>query len=98
MRSCNRLLSTERSFLPGTSPPPQWATQIMEDIKSIKMSVSKIENIEKTVNKISSKVETLETKMKTMETKVNECEKSSIFISGEFEKTKDQLKSTNEDV
>ena len=86
------------SSAPGTSPPPQWTTQIMEDIKSIKMSVSKIENIEKTVNKISSKVETLETKMKTMETKVSECEKSSTFISGEFEKTKDQLKSANEDV
>lgn len=66
--------------------PPQWATQIMEDIKIIKNSVSKIENIEKTVNQISIKVETLETKMKTMEIKVNEIEKSSTFISGEFEK------------
>lgn len=78
--------------------PPQWATQIMEDIKSIKNSVSKIENIEKTVNQISSKVETLETKMKTMEIKVNEAEKSSTFISDEFEKTKQSLKSADEDL
>lgn len=25
-------------------PPPQWATDIIEDIKSIKLSVSKIDN------------------------------------------------------
>ena len=82
---------------PSTCPPP-WATQIMEDLKSIKISVSKIESIEKTVNHISSKVETLESKMKTMETKVQECEKSSTFINGEFEKTKEKLKSASDDV
>ena len=62
------------SFAPGTASL-QWATQIMDDIENIKTCVSKIDNIEKTVNKINSKVETLETKMKTMESKVNECEK-----------------------
>ena len=81
-----------------SATPPQWATQIMEDIKSIKLSVSKIDNIEKTVNRISSKVETLESKMKTMETKVQECEKSSTLINSEFEKTKEKLKSASEDV
>lgn len=35
----------------SNSSPPQWATQIIEDIKSIKLSVSKIESIEKTVKK-----------------------------------------------
>ena len=35
--------------------PPQWATQIMEDIKSIKNSVSKIENIEEQSIKLVEK-------------------------------------------
>ena len=82
----------------SNSSPPQWATQIIEDIKSIKLSVSKIEIIEKTVNKISSKVETLETKMKTMESKVIEVEKTNKFISDEFDKTKQKLKSASDDV
>ena len=82
---------------PGASPP-QWATQIMENLKTIKISVSKIDSIEKTVNHISLKVETLESKKKTMETKVQDCENASTFISGEFEKTKDKLKSASEDV
>lgn len=80
------------------SAPPQWAMEIMEDIKSIKLSVSKIKNIEKTVNGISSKVQTLETRMKTMETKVTDVENSSTFINGEFEKTKSSLKSASDDV
>ena len=45
-------------------PPPQWATEIIEDIKSIKLSVSKIDNIEKMGNKISSKVDNLERRSK----------------------------------
>ena len=72
--------------------------EIMEDIKSIKLSVSKIENIEKTVNGTSSKVQTLETRMKTMERKVTDVENSSTFINGEFEKTKSSLKSASDDV
>ena len=54
--------------------------------------------MKKTVNKISSKVETLETKMKTMDTKVIEVEKSNKFISDEFDKTKQKLKSASDDV
>ena len=80
------------------SSPPQWSIQIIEDIKSIKRSVSKIESIEKTVNKISSKVETLETKMKTMDSKVTEVENSNKFISDEFDKTKQKHKSASDDV
>ena len=44
-------------------PPPPWATEITEDIKSIKFSVPKIDNIEQLVNKINPKVENLETKL-----------------------------------
>lgn len=82
---------------PGPPPPP-WATEIIEDIKSIKLSVSKIDNIEKLVSKINSKVENLETKVKTMDAKVNDIEKSNQFINTEFEETKQKLKSANTDL
>ena len=46
----------------------------MVDTKSIKVSVSKIDGIEKLVNQINSKVENLETKMKSMDTRVQDVE------------------------
>ena len=70
------------------SSPPQWATQIMEDIKSIKISVSKIDGIEKMVHNINSKVNDLEAEVKTMDSKVNDCKNSNQFVSDEFEKAK----------
>ena len=79
-------------------PPPPWATEIIEDIKSIKLSVSKIDNIEKLVNKINSKVGNLETKVKTMDVTVNDIEKSNQFINTEFEETKQKLKNANTDL
>ena len=81
-----------------SSTPSQWASQIMEDIKSIKISVSKIDGIKKIVHNINAKVNDLETKVKTMESNVEECEKSSQFVSNEFEKTKKELKSANDDL
>lgn len=70
--------------------PPQWATEMMEDIKSIKESVAKIEHSEKFVNKISAKVDKLEIRVHTMDTKVTEVEKSSEYVSNQFEDTKNQ--------
>ena len=81
----------------GTAPP-QWATQMMEDIKSIKQSVSKIDQIEKFVNKISVKVDTLEIKVNTMDTKVKDVEKSTDFVSKQFEDSKTKLKSADDSI
>lgn len=78
--------------------PPQWAAEIMEDIKSIKLSVSKIDNIEKMVNKISSKVDKLETKVKTIDSRVTEVEKSKEFLSSGFDDTKEKLKKADSDL
>lgn len=88
---------TASNTAPGPPPPP-WATEIIDDIKSIKLSVSKIDNIEKLVNKINSKVENLETKVKTMDTKVTDIEKSNQFINNEFEETKQKLKSADKEL
>ena len=81
----------------GTAPP-QWAKQIMEDIKSIKQSVSKIDQIEKFVNKISAKVDNLEIKVNSMDTKVKDVEKSTDFVSKQFEDSKTKLKSADESI
>ena len=84
---------------PGaTSAPPDWASKIMEDLKSIKVSVSKIDSIEKLVHQINSKVENLETKMKSMDTRVKEVEKSSNFVSGQFEEQKTKLKTADNEI
>ena len=82
----------------ASSAPPDWATKIMEDIKSIKVSVSKIDGIEKLVNQINSKVENLETKMKSMDTRVKDVEKSSSFVSGQFEDQKTKLKAADNEL
>ena len=84
---------------PQPSPqPPQWAIEIMEDIKTIKSSMSKIDSIEKFVNKINLKVENLETKVKTIDSKVTETEKSSAFLNSEVESTKKKLKNAEEEM
>ena len=74
------------------SPPPPWATEIMEDIKTIKKSMAKIDSIEKMVNTITTKVNKLETNVKTIDTRVTETEKSNQFLSDKFEDAKKQLK------
>ena len=64
--------------------PTSWATEIMEDIKSIKSSVAKIA----LKIWITLKVDTLETQVKTIDTRVKEVEKSKESVSSEFEDTK----------
>ena len=70
----------------------------MEDIKRIRLSVAKINNIENFVHEINKKVETLETKMNEIDTKVTDVEKSTDFVSKEFEDTKAKLKSADEEI
>ena len=89
---------TGPSMAPNTLPPPSWATEIMEDIKSIKSSMTKIDNIEKMVNKMTVKVDTLEKQVKTIDTRVNDVEKSKEFLSDAYEDTKTKLKSADSDL
>ena len=80
-----------------TATPP-WATDIIEDLKSIKISVSKIYKIEKMVDRINTKVETLETKVKNNDARVTEVEQSNQFISNEFEETKKKITSASAEI
>ena len=67
------------------SATPPWANEIIEDLKCIKISVSKNDKIEKIVDGINTKVETLETKVKNNDAIVTEVEQSNQFISNGFE-------------
>ena len=71
-----------------TAPPP-WASQIIEDIKSMKLSTSKIE---KTVNSIDLKVNDMEKKIGSLETKITEVESSCSFLSKEYDRQRIELK------
>jgi DNA repair exonuclease SbcCD ATPase subunit len=83
--------------LSGTAPttPPAWALEIIDDIKSIKLSVSKIDKIEKLVDKINTKVEKLERDITSIDTRVVEVEKGASFINSEFEETKQKIKAAD---
>jgi prefoldin subunit 5 len=78
--------------------PPSWASEIINDIKAIKSSLPKIENIEKTVNIINLNVSEMEVKIKTLETKVTEVESACSFISNESDRQKSELKEAKTEV
>lgn len=84
-------------FTPFTAVPP-WATEILEDIKNIKKSVSKLENIEKTVNRISTKVNDLDLKVKSIDKILVDVENACTFHSETFEGTKKRTESTKTDI
>ena len=62
-------------YTPQPTSPPAWAIEIMNDLKTIKHSVSKIGNIEKLINKVNQKVEQLDLKLKNIESRVDETKK-----------------------
>lgn len=76
----------------GSNLTPEWAKQLVEDIKFLKNSASKIET---TVNNINTKVASMETKVNALETKVNDIETSCTFINSEFENQKKKLETAN---
>lgn len=83
---------------PQASSPPSWATELMNDVKQIKMSLGKLDEIEKTVNMINAKVSDLETKVNSMENRVNTVETSCAFMSGENDDRKTELNKTKSDL
>ena len=71
--------------------PPSCATEIMNDMKQIKLSLAKLDQIEKTVNSINAKVSDLELKVNSMEAKVNTVKHSCEFMSKENNDRKAEL-------
>ena len=83
--------------LPSTTVPP-WANAMMDEIKSIKTAVTKIDSVEKTVNMINKKFSELEVKVTDIDKRVAEVEKSCTFISSGFESNAKELKQAKTEI
>ena len=53
---------------------PDWATEILYNMKEMKKELSKLGSIVKSIGTLTLKMNTLETKVSSMETVVNNCE------------------------
>ena len=78
--------------LPPPSTHPTWMTDLIYDVKQIKVSLQKLDKIEQAVNSI------LETKVNTMDTTVNEVEQSCKFISAENDDRKKELQKAQSEI
>ena len=68
------------------------------DIRDIKISIQKIDAIEKTVNIISAKVSSLEMKVNSVDSRVTEVEKSVSFISEQNDSCNKSLKTVSDNL
>ena len=80
-------------YSPSQQPPqqmnfnfkPDWANEILDNMREMKKELSKLSNIEKSIGNLTLKMNTLDTKVSTMEAVVNNCEKSCTFLSSTYE-------------
>ena len=75
-----------------SSQPPEWATMLINDVKAIKSQVSKIENIEKTMNKMCCQIHDLEVNVIT--TRLTTVENSCTFVCKQYDDHKKELETT----
>lgn len=68
--------------------PPAWANQIIEDIRSMEMSTTKIE---KTVGSIDTKETEMDQKINRLDNKITEVESSCSFLRKEYDKPRQEL-------
>lgn len=65
----------QQAFMPpmqtGNNPPPQWVTALTNELRDIKVKLSKLESIECTLNGINSKVEKLDKTVVGMEQRLD---------------------------
>jgi hypothetical protein len=85
--------------------PPQWAIDMMEDIKimsddtkNIKTSVPKIDGIEKSVNLMTAQLSDLSIKVNDIDKRVTDTEQFNSFINSEYERQILELSTTKADV
>lgn len=81
---------TQQPNLP--SNPPAWAAGLIEDVKTIKSALPKLDQIEQTVNKIKTKLSAIETRVTHLETKVTDIETSCNFISNQHDQQNKEMK------
>ena len=78
--------------------PPGWVSELIEDVKQIKLSMTKLDQIERTVNMINMKVSDLEVKVNHIEPRVTEVEKSCSFIGRENDDRKKELEKARSEI
>lgn len=83
---------------PPAAGLPGWVSELIQDVKQIKLSITKLDQIERTVNSINMKVTDLELKVNSMEPRVFEVEKACTFISDENDERRKELERTKAEV
>ena len=84
---------------PQTNPatvnaPPPWAAELIEDVKTIKSVIPKIDHIDETVRNITLQITQMKTRVSGLETKINDIETACNFISNETDTNKSELHAT----
>ena len=79
-----------------SSQPPEWATMLINDVKAIKSQVSKIENIEKTMNKMCCQIHDLE--VNVIATRLTTVENSCTFVCKQYDDHKKELETTKKEL
>ena len=73
---------------------PDWATEILDNMKEMKVKLSKLSVIEQSLTNLTMKFSKLESKVPTMETVVNNCEKSCTFLNSSYDAQSNETKDT----
>ncbi|KAH3811514.1 hypothetical protein DPMN_139924 [Dreissena polymorpha] len=73
--------------VPSPTIPPPWATELMQDIKFIKISVAKLDKLEQLVDRINARVENMENESKMKDTQINDIENALQFTNSEMEQS-----------
>ena len=81
-----------------TTSAPHWAIQLIEDVKTIKAALPKIDKIESSILEMCHKITKIESNIKDLDTKVKDVEKSVSFIDSEYENQKRDLKENKEHI
>ena len=74
-----------------STQPPDWATQLINDVRTIKTQVSKIEEVQQTVNQICVRIKDLETNVTSIDTRLSTVENSCSFIGNQYDDHKKEL-------
>lgn len=85
---CSQPPQLSHPHMNPNTPPPSWAISLIEDVKSIKEALPKIDQIEKSLNQIQINIHDMQNKVTDLENKVINLEKGVTFINNEFEDNK----------
>ena len=98
--SVSNVPGSQTPDIPPSQPSiaPNWLPELINDVKQIKLTMSKLDQIEKTVNTINMKMTDLETKVNHIEPRVTEVENSCSFISNENDIRKEELEKAKSEI